>query len=448
MEKLDLFAIRDEKTVLNNPHKGWYWHYIDQGYSRPGYRDDAELIGNVSEFPGLHQIYLRFDWVDINPKKGIFDFSYLDEIMDCWGSRGYTFSLRMATFETERKRWGLNQRATPEYVIEAGARGVEYNVYDYEDPNLHYLPTAWEPDYGDPIFLGYAEEAMMRLGEKYNHDNRIESVDIGTFGRYGEGHTSLRIFEEDVLRQHIDITRNAFPDKLVFVNDDLIYQNVNCVESLTAYCLDRGIGLRDDSICVAGWAKNSQAYDTMRNTKIYDSFKATHPIDIEFAHASLIPEDVWRGGFPAMEALRRSGATYAGFHDYPGRFLKNNPWFAEYAANRLGYWYRPDMFEMDCNGGRITVTNLGWALSYRDYALYLYLQTENGIEYNIGRIAGSAGWTAQMSSVSEFRFEKPLEHGVYHILIALYDEYGKSIKMALKQSCMSDGKYRIGTIRL
>ena len=80
--KFDLYPMRDEKTVLKNPHKGWYWHFIDCGYSRPRYRDDKELIGDFSAFPGLNQLYLRFDMVDINPRKGVYDFSYLDEIMD------------------------------------------------------------------------------------------------------------------------------------------------------------------------------------------------------------------------------------------------------------------------------------------------------------------------------------------------------------------------------
>ena len=91
----DLYQLRDERTVLNNPHKGWYWHYIDCGYSRPRYRDDRALIGDVTAFPGLRQLYLRFDWCDINPRKGVYDFSYLDRIMDEWGSRGYCFSMRM-----------------------------------------------------------------------------------------------------------------------------------------------------------------------------------------------------------------------------------------------------------------------------------------------------------------------------------------------------------------
>ena len=35
----DLTKYRDDRTVLRNPHKGWYWHYYDNGFGRDTYRD-------------------------------------------------------------------------------------------------------------------------------------------------------------------------------------------------------------------------------------------------------------------------------------------------------------------------------------------------------------------------------------------------------------------------
>ncbi|MBR5602382.1 MAG: hypothetical protein IKW24_07085, partial [Clostridia bacterium] len=35
---VDLRLLVDDKTVLRNPHKGWFWHYIDNGYTRGAYR--------------------------------------------------------------------------------------------------------------------------------------------------------------------------------------------------------------------------------------------------------------------------------------------------------------------------------------------------------------------------------------------------------------------------
>ena len=59
---VDLRLLVDDKTVLKNPHKGWFWHFIDNGYGRPFYRDGYEE-DPVLDFPGLNHLYLRFDWV-------------------------------------------------------------------------------------------------------------------------------------------------------------------------------------------------------------------------------------------------------------------------------------------------------------------------------------------------------------------------------------------------
>ena len=36
---VDLRHLADDKTVLENPHKGWYYHFVDNGMKRPVYRD-------------------------------------------------------------------------------------------------------------------------------------------------------------------------------------------------------------------------------------------------------------------------------------------------------------------------------------------------------------------------------------------------------------------------
>ena len=84
---VDLRLLVDDKTVLKNPHKGWFWHFIDNGYGRPFYRDGYEE-DPVLDFPGLNHLYLRFDWGDVEKEEGVYDFSYLDEIMEKWGAYG------------------------------------------------------------------------------------------------------------------------------------------------------------------------------------------------------------------------------------------------------------------------------------------------------------------------------------------------------------------------
>ena len=445
---IDLYPIRDERTILKNKGKGWYWHYIDCGYSRPRYRDMPELIGNPDDFPGLHHLYLRFNWRDINPKKGVYDFSYLDSIMDEYGARGYAFSLRMCSYQTEIHRWGNCQHASPDYVRECGANGFFKEITDAADPDRKFDHMAWEPDYGDPIFLSYVEEAMHMLGQKYGNDKRVAYVDVGTFGKYGEGHTQSMKHSKETLIRHIDITRAAFPNTLVLVNDDMIRHDESLTAELTEYCIQRGIGIRDDSIVVAGPARSVPTYDTLRDPRMFDPFSDKFPVDIEFAHAELCPPDVWRQGLPALESLRRTKATFAGFHDYPRRFYEANYDLCEYAANRLGYWFRPDSIDIRADGGSFTVTNLGWARSYRDMEMRLTLECENGSLYELGRIGGSIGWIEGSTNTESFTFDKPIPSGNYSVKLGLFDTDGTSIKMALDQKLYDGNYYTVGNITL
>ena len=57
------------------------------------------------------------------PCQNRLDFPYLDDIIDEYGKLGYSFSLRMFTYQTNVRRWGNNPIATPDYVIKEGAKG-------------------------------------------------------------------------------------------------------------------------------------------------------------------------------------------------------------------------------------------------------------------------------------------------------------------------------------
>ena len=80
----DLTALQDDRAVLTNPHKGWYFHYIDNGMKAPAYRNTIKPGDDLRAFPGLNHLYLRFDWNDIEPTRGRYEWDKLDAIMDDW----------------------------------------------------------------------------------------------------------------------------------------------------------------------------------------------------------------------------------------------------------------------------------------------------------------------------------------------------------------------------
>ena len=367
---IDLESWQDDITVLKNPHKGWYWHYIDNGYGRDNYRKHVAPGDYMEDFPGLNHLYLRFDWGDIEKEEGVLDWSYIDSIMDEWGAKGYRFAFRICTYEGSGENDALRY-ATPKWVYEAGAKGIELSG------------GRLEPVYSDPIYLEKLENFMRAYGAKFNNDPRVEFIDIGSFGTWGEGHTgngTETIYPNEVLKKHMMLHKKYFPDKHVLMNDDHVghrgSESEESKQELVEFAKTLGCGARDDSVCVITYTK-AFGFDTLRSPCFYDQLWQSAPVDIEFEHYSnvLINPDCWKEGLPFLDALKRTHATYTGFHGYPRPWLARFPWLTAYVANRVGYWYFIDGLRLTdwaegCDSCmNIRILNRGFAPAYNRFAL-------------------------------------------------------------------------------
>ena len=97
------------------------------------------------------------------------------------GALGYKFTLRICTFE------GANiTHATPKWLVDRGI-GATHVIPDTpvsSDPSVteeDLKKGAYEPDYGDPLYLNKLELFLAVCGEKFNRDPRVEYLDIGTY---------------------------------------------------------------------------------------------------------------------------------------------------------------------------------------------------------------------------------------------------------------------------
>ena len=443
---VDLRPLMDDKTPLKNPHKGWFWHYIDNGYGRDNYRRHHDPADGLEDFPGLNHLYLRFDWGDVEKAEGVYDFSYLDEIMELWGKRGYTFSLRMCSFEGEA---ALNY-ATPAYVYEKGARGFRTPA------------GAIQPDYGDPVYLYHLERMMATLGEKFNGDPRIECIDIGTMGTWGEGHTVFgtgEIIPPAILKKHFDLHAKYFPDTFVLCNDD----HISCriahgqaeVQEVLDYAYERGFGVQDDSVCCNYYTQVND-YDTLRAPWAFDRLWKGAPTCIEMEHYGYVHShnDHFRDGFTAIEAFKRCHATFAGFHGYPRDWLKNEYYLTEYCANRLGYWYFltgatiPTLTPTAHNVVTLDVENRGWAKAYRRYDLVFRLRGTAGKDYVIPVECDNRGWMPGIKQTVKLRLDcRHIPAGDYEVAVGMF-EGNTPIKFALKDTVFDGAFYTLGHSRV
>lgn len=432
----DYRYLADNIKVLKNPHKGWYWHYVDQSTrTNFNYRKDHPAGDYCKDFPGLNHLYLRFDWGDIEQKEGLYNWSYLDDIINEWSTEGYKFSLRMCTSES----WLTD--ATPEWVFRCGARYITVQSDGHK-----------EPVFDDPIYLEKLEKFMAEYSRKFNGNPLIELVDVGTYGTWGEGHTycgSGIVYPADTKMKHINLHLKYFPDSYILVNDDMInepYPEKSSPEErfkLTAYCLGKGLGLRDDSV----YCYNAMNYESLRSASFYPDFADNAPVDIESDHQDAVWKNNYtRGYFPLIEALKTSHATFAGFHGYPREFLEKYAYVADYCANRLGYWYFIEGIKLpECvaeypTEAVIYMENRGWSAAYHKYTIKVAAVSSDGTKYILNNESpDNRRWKPGEITSERIRLDfRGVPAGKYSLEIGLFDGE-RPVKLALKDECGRDG---------
>ena len=483
--KKDLRHLRDDKTVLSNPHKGWYWHYVDNGLRNPKYRDRVKSGSDYHDFPGLNHLYLRFDWSDIQPEPDVFDWSQLDDIMDEWGTKGYRFALRACCSETA----DFMPFATPKWLHDMGCGGAFYPPYPEKDPQwwkkTHFEPSRkapilanpekycemyWEPDYYDPLFLEYLEKFIRAYAEKYDNDPRIEYVDLGSYGCWGEGHTScgsMRTGFFDMHRKHAYLHAKYFKKKPILMNDDFVNQiegnsrehiisDTKLKTDVRDYCLSLGMGIRDDSI-LAGPDKYERDYHTVSTPELFDQFYMQAPVDVEGGHITTYSFEDGKGGFRFLDAARRTHATYAGFHGYIEEWLEKNYFLTEYLANRLGYWYFINSISHNnCtdSGVKLRVDmeweNKGYGLCYTPYALEFRFSNSRASYQCLACDFDNMAFMSESVTPVPVWVELPggMPAGVYDVSVRVV-EGDLPIKLGIKAEYMdSDGFYKLSQITI
>ena len=469
--RIPLWGFWDNQTLLDNPHKGWYLHYYDNGMEK--YHDTENPEDYLLDFPCFNHVYLRLGWCYLEPEEGNYRWDILDEVIKRWWAKDRRVSFRVSCKET-----GNQTYATPKWVFDAGAKGEMVGMYGSE---------CFEPDYGDPIFLEKLSNFMQALGARYDGAPFLEFVDVGSFGEWGECHTegsSDRAWPVEVMKEHIDIVTRAFKKTTVLGNYDMVclrrtYDGAE--EELQDYMVNEGLGNRIDSGCV-GFYSDRYGLSSVHTPWLFEPYWRTKPIDLEFCHYSYTPESPnWNNGYAMIACAHEIHPTFAGFHGYARKWLNENRHYADVYGNLVGYWLFPQAVYLPKTiraGQRlamgITWENRGVAPAYTPYKLYLKLvNTATGEEELINlREADNRKWLPinPTDETYSIRPSKDLKPGTYNARIGLFEEMdenvvlpegytlpdsqkfafpGRAIKLALRKELLrDDGFYSVGTMEV
>jgi hypothetical protein len=443
----------DSSVVCSNPHKGWEFHYFDNGIRR--YYDHLKPGDYLEDFPGLRTIYLRLGWSFLEPEEGKFNWELIDTVINKWTAKGYNISFRITCKETDNLVF-----ATPEWVKKAGAKGS----FREESRNKN-----WEPDYGDPVFLAKLENFHKAFAARYAGKTWLEYIDIGSIGEWGEGHTAYSGWHDvpvSVVEKHIEMYRRCYPNNIIIISDDYLEQrnaDDGANVAILNVCMKNHIGFRDDSSCVNWYVVLGFGYSNIRSPEIFDLVWDKIPVVLESDHYSSVKKyNLWDEGRRFEKGIEETHASIIAFHHWPREWLSENQAVAGKLANKCGYWYFPKYavlpdtlrINSDNNYLRMTWENHGVAPAYHHYDLKLQLrniETGKVVIFDL-KESNNLKWMPERIVGEYYRLNlnESLQSGKYDIKIGLFDKCtGKEvpIMLALKDSRRSsDGYYKMGEI--
>lgn len=138
--------------------------------------------------------YERFNWQQLEPTQGNYDFSKIDADLADAQSRGGKFGFRV------RALWIGQGAQVPQYISTSStSKGFWFN--SAINGNFNCQPTAiypqgntgcdtFVPDFNDPFFISRTQTLFQALATRYKNDNRLSYIDVGMYGSYGEWHLS------------------------------------------------------------------------------------------------------------------------------------------------------------------------------------------------------------------------------------------------------------------
>src|SRR5690348_15267441 len=136
----------------------------------PNFKGIFQFGGNPSTFassPYVAGIHLGYYWSQLEPQKGQYNWSVIDQQMAPWIKYNKKVILRVSTSGWTRWAPPYSQSGTPQWVYDLGVRLVKEN-----DGSI--LPEYW-----NPIFLQNFADFVHAFALRYDGNPNIAYIDIG-----------------------------------------------------------------------------------------------------------------------------------------------------------------------------------------------------------------------------------------------------------------------------
>jgi hypothetical protein len=401
--------------VLLNPGKGW---------SVFGWPDHQPT--NVLALASMG--VMRFDWAELEPREGQYEWKRLDSFLEAWGRRGKVCNVGVMCANTHSSQPG--GYVTPRWVFDAGAKKIEITL----DPKMteHGTPgPKVAPVFDDPVFLKKWAQFLKAFAARYDGDPRIALLDIRSYGNWGEAHMypfGVPDIAPEKFRHHVQLHLDAFHKTQLCVSRNSHLGRFGALKPVFDWAvLEKRIAPRRDGIC-----GNSDGSETAIGLGI-----APGAFELFGDYPSIRDRGWWEGrkdaegmGFRLAECVENGHPTWVdlGRGGRSGeRMIHENAALIDTLSNRIGYHFHLSRvaYPRQVSGSfqvELAVTNAGVAPIYVPCALAFALIDESGKRVATLRPGGvsPAQWKPDAATPVSVRLEFPsAPPGRYRLALAL-----------------------------
>lgn len=305
--------------VLINPGKGWI------AYGSP-FDHPADVLALCSTG------YDRFEWSQIEPTAGKFNWKPIDDQIDAWKKAGKQFAFGVMCLNSSPTAKG--GYTTPKWVFDAGAKYTSIDLKNLRDQYSGSPGVRIVPDFVDPIFKAKQKTFLTALAARYDGNPDLAFIDIRAYGNWGENHMwpfGLPDISADDYRAMIQIHLSLFHRTTLELS-----AGSHHFDSVLDWAARQGVGIRRDGIC-----GNSDGSECARSL-------GHAPAVFEFfgSYTWMKQKGWWDGhqdqdgnGFRLADCVENGKPSYIGmsqWDDAKNLLAAERP-LVEKLANRMGY---------------------------------------------------------------------------------------------------------------
>lgn len=261
----------------------------------------------------LSVFYYRFEWREIEPEEGKFNWELIDNKIEECKKRNKKFAFGVMAASSSKN----NQYVTPKWVFDKGASSYIYNN-GYVDQII--------PNWKDNIFLENMNKLVEEMGKRYDGNENIAYIDIRSYGNWGEQHLGTingdEILPEELKQLYIEPYIQNFK-KTLLVNP---WGNDSYADTYK-WAIDNGLTIRRDGILKYYNGKNIFDYAYGKKPTIFEYI---------YDYNSMKNSNLWSEEL-LIDYLEKWHPSYTEF--FPEMY-KDNQDFCKYIANKVGYYFK------------------------------------------------------------------------------------------------------------